>query len=254
MEKISKNRIIGTLANYLNDTKGSIAIIFAIVALPLVLIATGQVEYIRAANARQQLTSLADSAVLAGVSKHAVKYYIGSSQQIEKTTKIINDHFLLDEKLKSTITNFSFSADVTTKNDVVFANLCFKATVPSTIITINFERGIEISNCVSAKSADLIYIEYNVLLDASGSMSIGATADDLAKMLLPAAQGGMDGCIFACHIGGGDVVANSRGIKLRFNIVKEALVQNIEKLSSDPESRNFIKFNIYKYSNRVTQI
>jgi Flp pilus assembly protein TadG len=232
------------------DRSGSIAIFVAIGAVPLVLAVGVAVDYSNAGRVRAQMTSAADAAALAAVARGATHYAMAGQnpQQVTHSTQIAHAAFQANLEASPTTNGVVLLPRVTSNQRRVRAEVCFEAAVRTHVMTVVGYGSIPIRNCVTAASEPPRFVEINVLMDASGSMGIGATRADQLRMEATI------GCAFGCHVNDSDRAARLAGATLRFDVIRNAVAGIVQQADSDATLRQQVRFNIYKFSNVMTQI
>ena len=181
--------------SFLRDTRGNLTVMFALTLIPMAIAGGGMLDFARLTKSQATLANIADSAVLAGVRDDVVTAAIPWSEQKAASEKAIKDTFALflaTNKDKS-LTLVSDTYTVSFANNVVTAKLCYTAKQSNSMLQFAGMKSNTFSGCSTAESAPPTYFSVNFLVDASGSMGIGATADDQALM------NQQMGCAFACH-------------------------------------------------------
>ncbi len=229
------------------DRSGSVALVFAF-AVPILLMGTAAlISYVNANQIKTRLANAADSAVLAVVSQPGTQ--VGDTGQAADDARNARLKTFFERNAGADYA-FVTSANYETKkaNGTTTASITWKATTNSILPTFLAQAMMSMSGTSSSTSAEPLYVDIYALVDASGSMGIGASAADQTIM-----QNGM-GCTFACHIYNGDATAHALGANLRFDIVKNALSQMIQAGQSRSLVANEFRYAIYKFSSRLTKV
>lgn len=229
------------------DRSGSLPIALAL-SLPVMVLATAAtLSYVSSNNLKNRLAAAADSAVLSVVSQPGTQVGDKGSDDDDKRQTMVDTYFK-----RNAGADYAFvkktKAKINKANGTITATLDWTAQSATVLPGITPVDTFQISGSSSATSAEPLYIDFYILIDASGSMGIGASSADQTKM-----QNGM-GCTFACHLEGQDDVAHSLGAKLRFDVVKEAVTSMIAAAKTKAMINNEFRFSIYKFSNRLTKV
>jgi hypothetical protein len=238
---------------------------FALSLIPILGLTAAAVEYAQGSATRQKLNMIADAAVLSAVSSGVIDHSLTWPAQRLRSSQAAEAHF---DSMLSTDPQFagvtiSRSVHLARQGHAISARLCFDATRPTPLTRIIGVNSGDLSNCATAATGGVVYASIHFLIDASGSMGIGASTADQVLMNTRL------GCAFACHtinwasppacdtMGWWSQTtdcARQIGATTRFDVVKSAvsrLVQESETLRLVP---NQFEFSVHKFSNRLTSV
>jgi Flp pilus assembly protein TadG len=265
-------RSSATLAarRFAGNRQGAVAMVFALSLLPLSALTGVAIDYAGVNRSRGSLMSIADSAALAAVSETVVKPSVPKAQQKDVSLAAAKAEFeglVSASRVSVQITSTSF--EVQDDGDAISIKLCFTGTYKTTMMAVLGVASLDYSGCSTARSAPPVYVSVYALVDASGSMGIGATPTDQALMERRL------GCAFACHtlnnvwdqacdlssgnipVGWGSSTpkcAKAIGAKTRFDIVKEALVKVTDQAQSIQRVPQQYTIAVHRFSNYLTQV
>ncbi len=152
------------------------------------------VDYNHVVGTRAKVQNIADAAALAAVNESTVRPTLTWPEQKEESEKVAKATF---EALKSVSgldeATVTATYEITTKNNIVTAKVCFSGTQNTMTLAVGGIKTISFSDCGVANSAPPVFVTVYVLADASGSMGIGASTSDQVLM------NNKLGCAFACH-------------------------------------------------------
>lgn len=229
------------------DRAGSLPLTFAL-ALPVALVgASVALSYASNSNLKNRLTAAADSAVLSVVSQPGTQVGDKGDDDDDKRQTMVDTYFRRNAGADYAYVK-STKAKIAKNNGTITATLGWTAQTSTVLSGLTPIKALAVSGTSSATSAEPLYVDFYILIDASGSMGIGASAKDQQIM-----QNGM-GCTFACHIYGNDTTAHDLGATLRFDVVKDAVSSMIAAAKSRSMLNNEFRFAIYKFSNRLTKV
>ncbi len=244
------------------------AIATALASIPIMVGVGVVVDYLQASNMRTTVSALADAATLAGVSGKVMSQASSPERHKEQMAAATKAFFAsqLDNKpaLKSLVTSY----DVTTssENKVVTAKLCFSAEAKSSILSLSGKKTIPISGCSQASAKMPEYVSVYALIDASGSMGIGASIADQTQMQRRL------GCTFACHNNNAESrvyapncntfdhwsqttrCAKAIGVKTRFDVARDALLAMVDTANSLTRMPNQFTFSVSKFSDKLNDV
>ena len=224
------------------EARGSVAIVFALAIMAVVLVVGIGVDYGQISLAQSHLQSDADSAVLAAVSaQNSATSLTSATIQAQAVDRFKS----LAEQNGVTVTAASATATTTPA-----VTLTYSATVPSTFGKIVGLQTYSVSGAASATGSGAQYIDIYLLVDVSGSMGIGATTADQTLMdNTPNLN-----CAFGCHMLNTDAIARAAGATLRIDVVKQALTQIIGQAESASAANNqIIRFALFTFATNATE-
>ena len=232
-------------AGFLVKTNGSVAIIFGLASLAIVLMIGIGIDYGQISVSQSRLQADADLAVLAAVSAQNGASSLTTSAM---EAQAISRFEALAEQNGVTITSANASASTSSGNSVT---LTYAGTIPSTFGQIAGLHTYSISGTASATGAGVQYIDIYLLVDISGSMGIGATSADQTIM----ENAKSIGCAFGCHAMGTDAKARRAGATLRIDVVKSAIEQILSQAESSATSNNqVIRFSLFTFATDVNEV
>lgn len=230
------------------DSRGSIAITFALLTIPCMLAVGAAIDYSQANRVKATLDSYADAAVLAAVNQRAMQTDVDDAKSYALTT--------FDQQAKSA-TNCSVasrSMTITTSGTSRSAEFDYTASVPTTIMGIVGIDSITIHGTATASSAQPTYIDFYLLLDNSPSMGVAATPSDVTTMV----NNTSDKCAFACH----DTstypndyygLAKSLGVTMRIDVVRSATQQLMDTADETETASQQYRMAIYDFGTSARQ-
>ena len=238
---------------------GNFAILFAVFGTAAALMFGVAISFAGMVAARSELIGDADSAVLAAVSRNAMQAGASTATQIAASTTIAQNMFKGGTMPSGTVVAPPVIS-VTEASGVYTASLTTTAqySLPFGALLGFASLPVHIKAAATSQAAGAAprYIDIYVLVDASASMGIGATINDINLM---DSTSGMDGgsgtCSVACHAVGTDTVAHNAGATLRFDIVKNAVLQ----IANSAQSLNstgplVIRMGLYSFATGFTTL
>ncbi len=246
--------------SFLSQEGGNFALLFAIFGTAAAIMFGVAISFAGLISARDQLDSNADAAVLAAVSRSVIKPGVASSTQIAASTTVAQNLFAGGTTPPNT-TVATPTITVTVNSGVYVATLSYTAQYTLPFGSILGISTLPVSATVSATSSAASnsaprYVDIYVLVDASGSMGIGATMNDITLMdSTSGMDGASGGCSVACHAIGTDAVAHNAGATLRFDVVRNA----VEQITQSAETLNangplVIRMGLYSFATGFTTL
>jgi len=199
-----------TIADFRSNSRGNVAVISALAALPLIAAAGAAIDYSSAAMVRTKLQAAADAASLATVSLNSsvittAKGMSGSGTVSGGTTYATG---FFNANLNSApenkgYTSLSPTATVSKSGMKITATVSFTAQVPTYFLGVVGYSNVAISGTSTANYTLPTYIDFYLMLDVSGSMSFPSTTAEQTRLqsVNPDNRNGPypGGCTFACH-------------------------------------------------------
>jgi Flp pilus assembly protein TadG len=230
---------------FARDRKANVAIIFALMLVPIIFLLGMALDYTLALRQREQLNAAADAAAIAAVRPAMLTQT--DSAVVKATAAAV---FATKANLPG------LSATPTPTVTVVDSGLSRTITVSYTAQSVNNFPAVlraptwQINGSATARASSAPNMNFYLLMDDSPSMGIGATASDISNLIkytAPAYQsaGASQNCGFACHQtniahdGGTQdnlAIARSRNINLRIDLVTSAVNQLLNTWSNCPQS------------------
>ncbi len=207
------------LAALLRDRSGSIAVTFVFVLIGLVVAVGMAVDYAMAVRDRTTLQNAADAAALAAsrtASDHLAASGWSAGNVAAATTKAIAaaEASFAANTSGGTWTGkpaIATTMTIPASNDVT-AVVTATAAAPTSLLAVIGVTKVDLSTTATAKaSLPVQYYQFVTLVDVSGSMAIGGTDADIAKLQ---GSGKYDKCGFACHNPDGYYFYYSNGKKV----------------------------------------
>ena len=196
----------GLLDRFMRDTRGNIAVIFAIACIPLLTAVGATIDYSIATRIKAKLQSAADAASVGAVAQGSPAYLqagkIGSTGKlpdgVADATNIFNANI-------SGVTGFTnlvptISVDKNVVN--ITSTVSFSADVPTTFLGLIGYQKLTVSGTSKSAGSLPLYLDFYLTLDVSGSMGLPSTPDEAVRMQKVNPDDYVDyptGCTLACH-------------------------------------------------------
>jgi Flp pilus assembly protein TadG len=196
--------------NFARDRRGNVAMMFSLLAVPLIFVIGMAIDYGTAARLKSKLNAAADSAVLAAVTPAMM----GQSDTAASTAAaaMFNAEVVGLPRLKYDPTTLSVT--------VTPAGLGRNVKVAYTAQSQNLFGGIlnmstiALGGSSAASAAVPPNMDFYLLLDSSPSMALPATVAGIQQMVAATPQqtsDGGQGCAFACHMSSTAASADNAG-------------------------------------------
>jgi len=232
------------IAGFARDSRGTVALLFSLSILPVLLAVSLAIDFSRAADTKAKLDAAIDAAAIYAATlaaknpnsdfgpeeQEAQRYFQASITEVPDV--IVAPITLTISRDKTNQSMFNATATYNAEVQTIFGNL-FKPTV-------------NVSGTASASIDIPVYIDFYLMLDNSPSMGLAATADEIARLrtLTKNGPGGeQPDCQFACHI----VVTNPK--KTSQTAFRDGVNNTWEKDSGSPTGLKRDYYTIAKAAN-----
>ena len=240
---------------------GGVAILTAILIIPLTFALGLAYDFTMASNRKDQIDGMADAAALGAVTPSMMAQSSTTAQA--RATSLFNDQV-------ATVSGATYSSTggviVTVVDTPLGATITRNVTLTYTAASPNVFAGIlglpafQIAGNASATSGGAPNIDFYMLLDDSPSMEIAATQSDINTMVSHTSQQS-GGCAFGCHESnpsGSDnagnpngednyTLARALGVTLRIDLVNTA-TQNLMATAQTTEEQNHAAYRTAIYT------
>ena len=241
------NRLTTLVGRFLRNRNGNIAVIFALMMVPLIFLLGMTIDFTQALRKKEQLDAAADAAAIAAV--RPAMLLQSNSVAAATATAIFNSRAQSLTGLVAiptptiTVTNSGLQRTVSVTYNAGSLN--------------NFPKVLQntaawpISGSATAQAASAPNMNWYLLMDDSPSMGIGATNSDISTLITATKNqpSSSANCGFACHEthpnsdNGANsstkdnlTVARANNVTLRIDLVANALNQLLISWSNCPQS------------------
>ncbi|HMK79494.1 MAG TPA: TadE/TadG family type IV pilus assembly protein [Xanthobacteraceae bacterium] len=206
------------LAAFRRDKRGNVAIITALAAIPMLAAIGCVIDYTYASMVKTKLQAAADSATLATVSNNSpIVASAKTSGTVTNGVTYAKNFFNADVTAITNSGNMNIApaATVTMSGNTMTATVSFTASVPTFFMgavtklmgASSALSSVSVSGSSTATYSLPTYINFYMMVDVSGSMSMASTAAEQTRlqsvnpdnMHSNNNQGYPSGCTFACH-------------------------------------------------------
>ncbi|WP_026283760.1 pilus assembly protein TadG-related protein [Rhizobium sp. 2MFCol3.1] len=244
------------VTRFSNCRAGNFGILTAILLVPMIGAAGVAIDFSHAVEIRTQLYNAADAAAVgavaeksAAVSQAMTMSGDGSIAVGESEARNLFSGQMSGEALSLPV---SLTATVTRNLNRVTSNITFRASVPTTFMSIFGKNSVDVSGTASAEFLTASFMDFYILIDNTPSMGVGATPADVAKMQANTS----DSCAFACHdIASGNKsyynLAKSLGVTMRIDTVRQATQQLTTTAKTTRVASNQFRMGVYTFGTKA---
>lgn len=247
------------MRNFWHDKAGNFGILTALMVVPIFGTAGVALDISQAMAVKADLQQAADAAVLSSVSKMSA--YVEAARKMSSDGSIelpdgeAMDFFKKDAVGRDDFEVGSVKLSVEKVGNVVQAAVTFKATVNTSLTRILGKEFVTVSGKATAKYETEMYSDFYLLLDNTPSMGVGATPNDVAKLVANTS----DKCAFACHIVKDGVAdqnsyyfkAKQLGVTTRINVVAAATASLMDTAVATRKNVNQYRMAVYTFGEKA---
>jgi Flp pilus assembly protein TadG len=254
------------------DRRGNVAMMFALMALPIVALMGLGVDYYRGLSDKSRLDAASDAAALAAIS--AAQQYISANSQTQTDPTLTNNAtaagiaqaqkaFMANAGTVELVVPATPQISMARTGQTLTATVAYSGQTPTSFGGIVGVNALHISGTSSASMTMGKYLDFYLLLDVSGSMGIPTSAagqNQLAKINPDNKSNYPTGCTFACHFSGSAGFGLTRGaipssptIPLRADSVGYAVQQLLQTASTTQTLINEFRVGIYPFIDHAIQ-
>ena len=235
---------------------GGVAIVFALLLIPILFAIGGAIDYGRRNSVKTQLDAALDGAILAVMAQKTNTISAANIATMESQFRTEAG------KLAGvTITSFTPSAPVNGASSLSLS-ASYTAAVRTTLGAMMKVPALNIGS-TSASTRNLFqYINFYLLLDNSPSMGLAATDVDVTNM-----QRVTGGCAFACHehtydskgnVTGDNLndnyhVAQKNNIKLRIQVMRDAVAALVDQANASMTLFQQFQMEMWTFNDSTSQ-
>src|SRR5580704_3412725 len=207
-------RLSAQITKFGSNRHGNIAVITAVSCLPMIAAVGCVIDYTDASMIKTKLQAASDAAALATVSVNssviATAKSMSGSGTVSGGSTFMTNFFNANlttapENVGYTGLSLTPTPTVTLSGTTVTAKISFSANVPTYFLGVIGHSTIAVNGTSTASYSLPTYINFYLMTDVSGSMSMPSTAAEQARLMavnpdnLQGNPGYPQGCQFACH-------------------------------------------------------
>jgi Flp pilus assembly protein TadG len=247
------------LKKFKENRAGNFGMLTALLLVPIAGVAGLTIDFTSALNIRAKLQGAGDAAVLAALTSTS------PGMQAVYTMTTDGEVLVADADAKAVFkgqlggmtgyTLTSLNAKVIKTGNQVTATVEFKASVPTTLATVMGWKTMSVAGHSTAEIQTQTYRDFYLLLDNTPSMGVGATTNDINKMVANTS----DQCAFACHIVNNGVedpnsyynLAKRLGVTTRIDVVAQATAALMDTATAYRQSQNQYRMGVYTFGEKA---
>ncbi len=250
------------------DRRGNVALMTALLAVPLVGMGALAVDVGGAASARASLDAAADSAALIATTVASNQYQAGIANPTAAAQSAAVQRFNAQAGTIGSVTVGTVNVAVKQSGTTFTSNVSYTGAYQTAMAAVVGITSIPLGGASASSMSINPYVDIQVLMDVSASMLIAATATDIANMqtlttnfkptageVVPDNAGAA--CAFACHWNtlGTDylALAQKSGVTLRIDVLRSAVANMITNIAALNKQAGF-RLGLTTFAQTFTQI
>jgi Flp pilus assembly protein TadG len=252
-----------SLRRFTGAIGASTAITFALLLLPLMLVAGGTIDILTASRVKDSLQAAADAAALNAIS--ITKSTPAFTEDDMRSVANANLRPADQARLKS----FTSSIDRQWERNIVVAEVTVTGEVETSFLSLMGLKSITVGASSTAKSGIERFLDLYIVLDNSDSMGLAATPDERTRLIeasaIEKANGNLTfegrGCQFACHNGLMSTdqtsvyrIARANQVLLRFDVAKAGVEDLLDLAEAGSGGLASTRFGLSTFNNAVTTL
>lgn len=241
-----------SMKKFLKNTSGNIALLAALLIPTTMVLVGGGMDFSMLHTSRMNLERAADAAVTASVSTIRANADTLSPDEIPvKMKEVAQRVFEAEKGVLGINTEVTFDAEVTYENQVLTTRLNYELEQDTTFLKLIGKENIKTSGVAEAKSSLGSYTDFNILVNVSNSMGVGASQEDIDYMMANYRYNGK-ACAFACH----NTINYIRTlpVKIRLDAAVESIDVALNTVKNSIHKDSEVRFGLYKYATEFHKV
>lgn len=236
---------------FVRDTRGNIAVIFAIACVPLITAVGCAVDYSRATQTRSKLQAAADAASVGSLAKASPDFLAAGSMTSDGPIPVgVTDAQNIFDANRANLTGYTLNSvtpTVVKSGSTVTSTVAFSANIDTMFLGLIGKTALTVTGMSSSTANMPLYVDFYLLLDNSPSMGVAATPTDVSKMV----SNTPDKCAFACHdyndANNYYNLAKTLGVTTRIDVLRSATQSLMDTASATETYSNQFRMAIYDF-------
>src|SRR3984957_3012130 len=205
-----KRRFSGRLAKlfsrFAGNSKGNVAVIFAIASIPILTAIGCAVDYSLAVRMKSKMQAAADAASVGSISQSSPAYAAAEAMSGNGTVSagVTDASNIFNGNMQNVAgySNLTVTPTVTKTNSTLNSVVTFSAQVPTNFLQVIGYQSLTINGTSTSNAAMSTYLDFYLTLDVSGSMGLPSTAAEMTRLSAVNPDNKVQyptGCTLACH-------------------------------------------------------
>ncbi|MDH6260022.1 pilus assembly protein [Bradyrhizobium sp. BR13661] len=239
------------IRRFVRDTRGNIAVIFAISCVPLITAVGCTIDYSRATQTRTKLQAAADAASVGAIAKASPAFLAAGSMTSDGPIAVgVTDAQNIFDANRYNLTGYTLNSvtpTVVKSGSTVTSTVTFSATINTMFLGLIGRSSLTVTGTSTSTVNMPLYVDFYLLLDNSPSMGVAATPTDVSTMVNHTS----DKCAFACHDYNDPNnyynLAKTLGVTTRIDVLRSATQSLMDTASATETYSNQFRMAIYDF-------
>ncbi len=248
--------------------RGNVLLLVALAAVPLIGMVALATDFGRTTVVKSKLDLAADTAALLAATAASNAWKAGDVDAVEEGIAAAQARFKAQSGNQSDVAIGPVNVVLTRNGGLFNASVTYTAQTPTTFARVLGITTLPISGQSTASLSLNPFVDIQILMDVSSSMTVAATPDDITRMEsltanfrpagpLPGNVSPGESCAFACHWSTSNVdyyqLAVSNNVQLRITVLQSAVGGLINTLIGLDSAQRF-QLGLYTFSQRFNTI
>ena len=247
-------------ANRRLERRGNVLLLVALAMVPLLGMVALAIDFGRTAMVKSKLDLAADAAALLAATAGSNAWLAGDANAVEKGIAAAQARFQAQSGNQSDVAIGAVDVGLTRNGGLFNATVTYTAQEPTTVGWVLGIAALPISGQSSASLSLNPFVDVQILMDASSSMTLAATPEAITAMqnltatfrpVPPAPDNVSTSCTFACHWSATNVdfykLALMNNVQLRITVLQTAVADVINTLAS-LDTNNRFQLGLYSFN------
>lgn len=245
------NRVIKPLKNLLKCEAGNISLLFALLFPVSAVAVGGAIDFSLLHTKRMKIERAADAATTGSISDVRANIDELTRDEIPAYLEKSAYQIFSAEMNGENLDNIEFDVKVTYEKQVIEAEISYNLVLGTSFLALIGMDTVEIGGVSVSKSSLGSYRDFNIVVNVSNSMGVGASQSDIDYMLENYTHEGK-ACAFACHTTIDEV--RELPVKIRLDAANDAIKIALDHVETNKHPDSKIRFGLYTYATELTEV
>ncbi len=248
--------------------RANVALLTALLALPMTALFGLAIDFGNAALARARLDAAADTAALLATTVASNQSLAGAATPVATAQTAAAQRFKAEAGAQQNVTLGPVAVSVTNSGSLFTADVTYQGTYQTYFGGLVGVGQISLTGASAASLSLNPFVDIQILMDVSSSMTIAATQSDINSMQaltaayvpsgpVPGNVAVGEGCAFACHwsMAGNDylALASNNRVTLRIDVLRAAVGNLITNVAASNQ-RNAFRLGLSTFAQQFSVI
>ena len=248
--------------------RGNVALVAALLALPLTALVGLAIDFGSATLARARLDAAADAAALLATTVASNRYLAGSADPVAAAKAAAVQRFQAQAGAQQNVVTGPVAVSVTQSGTLFTSTVTYHGAYQTYFGTLVGVASIALGGASASSLSVNPFVDIQVLMDVSSSMTIAATQADINSLQaltaayrptgpLPGNVSPGEACAFACHWSTAGIdylaLAQRNNVTLRIDVLRSAVANLIANIAALNQHSAF-RLGLSTFAQRFTAI